>query len=221
GAVFPTSRKWAAVAAQPAPRYVVCNADESEPGTFKDRILLEQDPFAVLEGMTIAGFVTGAEKGWLYVRGEYVEARRTLAEAIEQARRAGYLGEDILGSGFRFDIEVRVGAGAYVCGEETALFNSIEGYRGEPRARPPFPVEKGLFGRPTVVNNVETLACVPPILVMGGEKYAALGTEGSAGTKLVSISGDVVRPGVYEVPFGTPLRTIIEDLAGGVPGGRP
>src|SRR5690606_24720949 len=143
-----------------------------------------------------------------------------LAEAIEQARRAGYLGEGILGTDFRFDIEVRVGAGAYVCGEETALFNSIEGYRGEPRARPPFPVEKGLFGRPTVVNNVETLACVPPIMVMGGEAYAALGTEGSRGTKLVSISGDVARPGVYEVPFGTPLRTIIEDLAGGVPGGR-
>lgn len=220
GAAFPTATKWEAVSREEGPCYVVCNADESEPGTFKDRILLEQDPFAVLEGMTIAAWVTGAARGYLYLRGEYSEAQVVLEHALKQAREAGYLGDNILGTDFSFDVEVRLGAGAYVCGEETALFNSLEGYRGEPRARPPFPTQAGLFGRPTVINNVETLASVPPILMYGGDWYSGIGTEGSAGTKLVSISGHVSRPGVYEVPFGVPIRTIIDDLAGGIPNGR-
>src|SRR5437773_4440908 len=169
GAAFPTGRKWEAVAKQPArPHYLVCNADESEPGTFKDRVLMEQDPFALVESMTIAGFATGCELGYLYVRGEYPLANERVANAIAQARAARLLGDDILGRGVRFDIEVRRGAGAYICGEETALFNSIEGLRGEPRNKPPFPVAVGLFGKPTVVNNVETLVNVPHILLEGG-----------------------------------------------------
>ena len=173
GAAFPTGRKWAAVATQPAqPHYLVCNADESEPGTFKDRVLLEGDPFATVEAMTIAAFATGASKGYLYVRGEYPEAETRIAGAIDRAREAGLLGDDIMGSGFAFDIELRRGAGAYICGEETALFESIEGKRGEPRNKPPFPVEVGLFGKPTVVNNVETLANVPAIVLGGGEAFA-------------------------------------------------
>ena len=173
GAAFPTGRKWAAVAAQAAqPHYLVCNADESEPGTFKDRVLLEGDPFATVEAMTIAAFATGASKGYLYIRGEYPEAEARVANAIDRARDAGLLGADILGSGFSFDIELRRGAGAYICGEETALFESIEGKRGEPRNKPPFPVEVGLFGKPTVVNNVETLANVPRIVTDGGETFA-------------------------------------------------
>ncbi|MBE3598766.1 MAG: SLBB domain-containing protein [Limnochordaceae bacterium] len=220
GAAFPSSRKWAAVAREPGPRYVVCNADESEPGTFKDRVLLELDPFAVLEGMTIAAFATGAERGWIYVRGEYPDAYRSIRRAVEEARARGYLGHHLLGGDWSFDVEVRRGAGAYVCGEETALFNSIEGLRGEPRARPPFPTQRGLFGRPTVIHNVETLASVVPILLRGGEWYGALGTARSAGTKLVSVSGDVAVPGLYEVPFGTPIRAILEELAGGASGGR-
>jgi NADH-quinone oxidoreductase subunit F len=220
GAAFPTGRKWAAVATQAArPHYLVCNADESEPGTFKDRVLLEGDPFATVEAMTIAAFATGASKGYLYVRGEYPEAESRLANAIAGARGAGLLGDDILGSGFAFDIEVRRGAGAYICGEETALFESIEGKRGEPRNKPPFPVEVGLFGKPTVVNNVETLANVPHIVLDGGEAFARTGTEGSTGPKLFCLSGHVEKPGVYEVEFGATLRDLI-DLAGGVPGGR-
>ena len=221
GAAFPTGRKWAAVATQPArPHYLVCNADESEPGTFKDRALLEEDPFAIVEAMTIAGFATGAELGYLYVRGG-VSAGRSAARRrpSTQARAAGLLGPDILGSGFAFDIEIRRGAGAYICGEETALFESIEGKRGEPRNKPPFPVEVGLFGKPTTVNNVETLANIPAIVLDGGAAFAAIGTEGSAGPKLFCLSGHVVRPGVYEVPFGTTLRQLLE-LGGGVPGGR-
>src|SRR5262245_8657839 len=219
GAAFPTGRKWAAVAAQPAqPHYLVCNADESEPGTFKDRVLLEGDPFATVEAMTIAAFATGGRKGFLYIRGEYPEAEASIRSAIASAREAGYLGPDILGSGFAFDIEVRRGAGAYICGEETALFESIEGKRGEPRNKPPFPVEVGLFGKPTVVNNVETLANVPLIVLEGGEAFAAIGTEGSTGPKLFCLSGNVARPGVYEVEFGATLRDLVE-LAGGVPGG--
>jgi NADH-quinone oxidoreductase subunit F len=220
GAAFPTGRKWAAVAAQPErPHYLVCNADESEPGTFKDRVLLEGDPFATVEAMTITAFATGCERGYLYIRGEYPEAETRIANAIARARDAGLLGADILGSGFTFDIELRRGAGAYICGEETALFESIEGKRGEPRNKPPFPVEVGLFGKPTVVNNVETLANVPLIVLGGGEAFAGIGTEGSTGPKLFCLSGQVARPGIYEVEFGATLRDLI-DLAGGVPGGR-
>ena len=220
GAAFPTGRKWAAVATQPArPHYLVCNADESEPGTFKDRALLEEDPFAIVEAMTIAGFATGAELGYLYIRGEYPLAEARVANALVQARQAGLLGVDILGSGIAFDIELRRGAGAYICGEETALFESIEGKRGEPRNKPPYPVEIGLFGKPTTVNNVETLANIPAIVLEGEAAFAAIGTEGSAGPKLFCLSGHVVRPGTYEVPFGTTLRQLL-DLGGGVPGGR-
>jgi NADH-quinone oxidoreductase subunit F len=220
GAAFPTGRKWTAVAAQAAqPHYLVCNADESEPGTFKDRVLLEGDPFATVEAMTIAAFATGASKGYLYIRGEYPEAEARVTNAIERAREAGLLGDEILGSGFAFDIELRRGAGAYICGEETALFESIEGKRGEPRNKPPFPVEVGLFGKPTVVNNVETLANVLRIVTDGGEAFARVGTEGSTGPKLFCLSGHVAKPGVYEVEFGATLRDLIE-MAGGVPGGR-
>jgi NADH-quinone oxidoreductase subunit F len=221
GAAFPTGRKWAATAAQPAgPHYLVCNADESEPGTFKDRVLLEGDPFALVESMTIAAFAIGARRGYVYLRGEYPRALRLLRNAIDVCRERGFLGVDIMGhEGFSFDIEIRRGAGAYICGEETAIFNSIEGFRGEPRTKPPFPVEKGLFGKPTVVNNVETLVNVPLILTEGAAAYRAIGTEASAGPKLFCLSGNVERPGVYEVPFGTPLRDLLA-LAGGVPEGR-
>jgi NADH-quinone oxidoreductase subunit F len=221
GAAFPTGRKWAATAAQPAgPHYLVCNADESEPGTFKDRVLLEGDPFALVESMTIAAFAIGARHGYVYLRGEYPLALRMLQSALEVCRERGFLGVDIMGhEGFSFDIEIRRGAGAYICGEETAIFNSIEGFRGEPRTKPPFPVEKGLFGKPTVVNNVETLVNVPLILTEGAAAYRAIGTEASAGPKLFCLSGNVERPGVYEVPFGTTLRSLLE-LAGGVPEGR-
>ncbi len=220
GAAFPTGRKWAAVAAQAVrPHYLVCNADESEPGTFKDRVLLEEDPFALVEAMTIAGLATGAERGYVYLRGEYPLAEARLLGAIAAARAAGLLGGSVAGSGFAFEIELRRGAGAYICGEETALFESIEGGRGEPRNKPPFPVEVGLFGKPTAINNVETLVNVPAIVLAGGAAFAATGTEGSTGPKLFCLSGNVDRPGVYEVPFGTTLGELLE-LAGGVPGGR-
>jgi NADH-quinone oxidoreductase subunit F len=220
GAAFPAGRKWDAVAKQPVkPHYLVCNADESEPGTFKDRVLMEEDPFAVVEAMTIAAFATGCEKGYIYIRGEYPLAVERIEAALRAARAAGLLGANILGKGLSFDIEVRRGAGAYICGEETALFNSIEGFRGEPRNKPPFPVEKGLFAKPTVINNVETLVNVLPIVLEGGDAYAAIGTAQSTGPKLFCLSGHVARPGVYEVPFGPTLRQLIE-LAGGVPGGR-
>ena len=216
GAAFPTGRKWDAVAKQPAkPHYLICNADESEPGTFKDRILMEEDPFALVESMTIAGFATGCELGYLYVRGEYPMAFDRVDHAVDEARKAGLLGDNILGRGVRFDIEIRRGAGAYICGEETALFNSIEGYRGEPRNKPPFPVQSGLFGKPTVVNNVETLMNVPHILMMGGAEFAKIGTEQSTGTRLFCVSGCVVNPGLYEAPFGITARELL-DMAGGV-----
>jgi NADH-quinone oxidoreductase subunit F len=221
GAAFPTGRKWDAVARNPKdPHYVICNADESEPGTFKDRVLLEHDPFAVIESMTIAGFATGAEHGYLYLRGEYPVAWERLVAAITEARARGFLGQDILGQGVKFDIELRKGAGAYICGEETALFNSIEGYRGEPRNKPPFPVDSGLFDKPTVINNVETLVNVPGILMDGAEAYAKIGTEGSTGTRLFCLSGRVEKPGIYEAPFGVTLREVL-DMAGGVIDGRP
>ena len=220
GAAFPTGRKWDAVARNPVrPHYLVCNADESEPGTFKDRIVMEEDPFAVIEALTIAGYATGSEQGYIYLRGEYPLAWQRLTGAIEQARAHGLLGDDVMGSGFRFDVELCKGAGAYICGEETALFNSIEGYRGEPRNKPPFPVDVGLFAKPTVVNNVESLINVLDIVLEGGESFARIGTEQSTGTRLFCLSGCVERPGLYEAPFGITLGRVIE-MAGGVPEGR-
>ncbi|MFE4370251.1 NAD(P)H-dependent oxidoreductase subunit E [Streptomyces sp. NPDC056835] len=214
GAAFPTGRKWQATASQPAhPHYLVCNADESEPGTFKDRVVMEGDPYSLIESMTIAGYAVGAHHGYLYLRGEYPRALRLLQNAIDRARARGLLGDDILGQGYAFDIEIRRGAGAYICGEETALFNSIEGYRGEPRSKPPFPVEQGLFGKPTAENNVETLINVLPILTDGAQAYAAVGTDRSTGPKLFCVSGGVSRPGVYELPFGATLGELL-DLAG-------
>ncbi|MFJ8198314.1 NADH-ubiquinone oxidoreductase-F iron-sulfur binding region domain-containing protein [Streptomyces sp. NPDC096152] len=217
GAAFPTGRKWQATASQPDhPHYLVCNADESEPGTFKDRVLMEGDPYALIEAMTVAAYAVGAHRGFLYLRGEYPRALRRLEHAVAQTRARGLLGDDVLGQGYAFDIEIRRGAGAYICGEETALFNSIEGYRGEPRSKPPFPVEKGLFGKPTVENNVETLVNVLPILTMGAQAYAAIGTRASTGPKLFCVSGSVERPGVYEVPFGATLGELL-----GLTGIRP
>jgi NADH-quinone oxidoreductase subunit F len=220
GAAFPTGRKWDAVAKNPVrPHYLVCNADESEPGTFKDRILMQRDPFALVEAMTIAAHATACARGYIYIRGEYPEAAARMEAAIAAARTRGLLGARILGSALDFDIEIRRGAGAYICGEETALFNSIEGFRGEPRNKPPFPVQAGLFGKPTVINNVETLVNLLPIILLGGPAYAAIGTPGSTGPKLFCLSGTVRRPGLYEVPFGATLRNLL-DLAGGVPPGR-
>lgn len=220
GAAFPTGRKWAAVAAQPLrPHYLVCNADESEPGTFKDRILLERDPFALIEAMTIAAFATGCERGFIYIRGEYASARQRLQHAIAAAYGDGLLGAGILGGNVAFDLEIRRGAGAYICGEETALFNSLEGKRGEPRSKPPFPVQSGLFGYPTLVNNVETLVNVIDIVREGGARWASTGTAASTGTRLFCLSGHVTRPGLYEAPLGTALGDLLA-MAGGIAAGR-
>jgi NADH-quinone oxidoreductase subunit F len=209
GAAFPTGVKWAAVAKQPAqPHYLVCNADESEPGTFKDRVLMEEDPFALIESMAIAALATGSTHGFIYVRAEYPLAHRRLQNAIDLAHSRGFLEG--------CDIELRIGAGAYVCGEETALFQSIEGFRGEPRNKPPFPVEVGLFGKPTAVNNVETLFNVLDVVAEGGTEYADTGTQDSTGTRLFCLSGAVARPGLYELPFGATLRELLE-LAGAEP----
>ncbi len=210
GAAFPIGIKWQGARDQPAPRYLVCNADESEPGTFKDRVVMEGDPYAVVEAMTIAGLTIGADLGYLYIRGEYPLATARLQQAIETARDAGLLGGDVMGSGTAFDIEIRRGQGAYICGEETALFASIEGYRGEPRQKPPFPTVSGLFRRPTVINNVETLINVNRIVLEGGAAFAATGTPESTGTRLFCLSGDVGRPGVYEFESGTTLGAALE-----------
>jgi NADH-quinone oxidoreductase subunit F len=221
GAAFPTGVKWSAVATQPArPHYVICNADESEPGTFKDRVVIEQDPFALVEALTIAGFTCKAETGFVYLRGEYPLATGRLEHAIGEAHRHGFLGTDVMGLGFSFDLELRRGAGAYICGEETALFNSIEGKRGEPRNKPPFPVTYGVFGAPTAINNVETLINVLEVLRIGPEAYAAIGTPDSTGPRLFCLSGHVERPGVYELDHGVTLREAI-DAAGGVCHGKP
>ncbi|MCL6581849.1 MAG: hypothetical protein K6U08_09640, partial [Firmicutes bacterium] len=195
-------------------------ADEGEPGTFKDRLILEGDPHALLEGMAIAGYAVGARKGYVYIRGEYGLSIQRLERAILQARELGLLGENIFGSGFGFDVEVRVGAGAYVCGEETALFESLEGGRGEPRLKPPYPTEAGLFGKPTVINNVETLANVPPIIQNGAKWYRQFGTERCPGTKVFTLTGDIVNEGLIEVPMGITLREVIFGIGGGIPGGR-
>jgi NADH-quinone oxidoreductase subunit F len=220
GAAFPAGVKWEAVAKQSVrPHYFICNADESEPGTFKDRVLMEHDPFAVLESLTIAGYATGSEKGFIYIRGEYPHATSRLEHAIDLAYAHGFLGSDVMGEGFAFDVELRRGAGAYICGEETSLFNSIEGKRGEPRNKPPFPVERGVFGKPTGINNVETLVNVLEVLTLGGEAYARIGTPDSTGPRLFCLSGCVERPGVYEVEHGVTLRELLE-MAGGVRGGK-
>jgi NADH-quinone oxidoreductase subunit F len=221
GAAFPTAVKWEAVAANPVrPHYVVCNADESEPGTFKDRVLMEEDPYALVEAVTIMGYACGAEQGYIYIRGEYPLAEARLRNAVEAARTRGFLGENVMGAGFSFDIDIRRGAGAYIAGEETALINSIEGKRAEPRNKPPFPAQSGLFGKPTAINNVETLLSVLEILRIGGPAFAAIGTPSSTGTRLFCLSGRVERPGLYEHEFGVTLREVIQ-AAGGVSGGRP
>ena len=221
GAGFPTGMKWDFAARNKVPqKYVVCNADEGDPGAFMDRSVLEGDPHAVLEAMAIAGYAIGANKGFIYVRAEYPIAVKRLEIAIGQAREYNLLGKDIFGTGFDFDIEVRLGAGAFVCGEETALLTSIEGNRGEPRNKPPFPANKGLFGQPTIINNVETLANIPQIILKGAQWFASMGTEKSKGTKVFALGGKIVNTGLVEIPMGTTLREIIYDIGGGIPNGK-
>ena len=221
GGGFPTGRKWGFAAANQADqKYVVCNADEGDPGAFMDRSVLEGDPHVVLEAMSIAGYAIGASQGFIYVRAEDPLAVKRLQIAIQQAREYGLLGENIFNSGFSFDIELRLGAGAFVCGEETALLTSIEGHRGEPRPRPPFPAVKGLFGKPTIINNVETYANVPRIILKGADWFASMGTERSKGTKVFALGGKIKNTGLVEIPMGTTLRTIIEDIGGGIPNGK-
>ena len=221
GGGFPAGRKWMfALSSEGDEKYVVCNGDEGDPGAFMDRSILEGNPIAVIEGMMIAGYAIGAKEGYFYVRAEYPVAVARLKKAIENAREAGMLGKNILGTGFDFDCHIRLGAGAFVCGEETALLNSIEGKRGMPRPRPPFPAVKGLWGKPTIVNNVETLACVPYILREGAAEFAKVGTEGSKGTKVFALGGKVNNVGLVEVPMGTTLRELIYDIGGGIPNGK-
>ena len=221
GAGFPTGRKWQFAADQPAgKKYVVCNADEGDPGAFMDRSVLEGDPHAVIEAMAIAGYAIGADEGYIYVRAEYPIAVQRLTIAINQAREYGLLGKDIFGTGFNFDITLRLGAGAFVCGEETALLASIEGKRDEPHPRPPFPAVKGLFGKPTIINNVETLANIAQIINKGADWFASMGTEKSKGTKVFALGGKITNTGLVEIPMGTTLREIIEDIGGGIPNGK-
>ena len=221
GGGFPTGRKWQfAKASVSEKKYVVCNADEGDPGAFMDRSVLEGDPHALLEAMTIAGYAIGADEGWVYVRAEYPIAVRRLQIAIEQAREYGMLGQGIFGTDFNFDIHIRLGAGAFVCGEETALLTSIEGNRGEPRPRPPFPAVKGLWGKPTIINNVETYANIPQIILKGAEWFASMGTETSKGTKVFALGGKIKNTGLVEIPMGTTLREIVEEIGGGVPNGK-
>ncbi len=221
GAGFPTGMKWSFVPKDsPKPKYLVCNADESEPGTFKDRLLIEQDPHAIIEGTLIAAFAIQSHTAFIYIRGELVAGARILERAVEEACRAGYIGKNIFGSSYDLDVIVHRGAGAYICGEETALLSSLEGGRGWPKVKPPFPATHGLFGCPTVVNNVETLAALPWIIERGAAAYAAMGTEKSKGTKLFSVSGHISRPGVYEVEMGYPFKKFLEEDCGGVANGR-
>ena len=220
GAGFPTGRKWQFATAPAPKKYVVCNADEGDPGAFMDRSVLEGDPHALIEAMAIAGYAIGADEGYVYVRAEYPIAVKRLGIAIKQAREYGLLGKNIFGTDFNFDIQLRLGAGAFVCGEETALLTSIEGNRGEPRPRPPFPAVKGLFGKPTVINNVETYANIAQIILNGPEWFASMGTEKSKGTKVFALGGKINHTGLVEIPMGTPLRTIIEEIGGGVPNGK-
>jgi NADH-quinone oxidoreductase subunit F len=217
GAGFPTGLKWSFVPkGSPKPRYIVCNADESEPGTFKDRELMEKNPHLLLEGMILAGYAIGSSLGYIYLRGEFEYIQQIIDKAIAEARAAGLLGENVAGSGYRFDLHTHLGAGAYICGEETALLSSLEGYRGQPRLKPPFPAVEGLYACPTVVNNTETLMCVPHIIKNGAAWYRQWGTEKSAGTKVFSVSGPVKRPGNYEVPLGYSMKQLIEKDCGGM-----
>mgnify|MGYP001062139296 FL=1 len=220
GAGFPAGLKWSFLAKDVFPRYLCCNADESEPGTCKDRELMLKNPHMLIEGMILCSYACRVETGYIYLRGEFHDLNFIMEKALEDAYAKGYLGKNILGSGFNLDIYTHLGAGAYICGEESALLNSLEGERGEPRMKPPFPAVEGLYAKPTVVNNVETLCVVPYIVNEGAEKYASLGTEKSKGTKLVSVSGHVKKPGNYEVVLGTPIREIIYDLAGGIRDGN-
>ena len=221
GGGFPTGRKWQfALNQNSAEKYVVCNGDEGDPGAFMDRSILEGNPLAVIEGMAIAGYAIGAQNGYFYVRAEYPTAVARLRKAIEEAKKIGLLGENILGTGFSFDVHIRLGAGAFVCGEETALLNSIEGKRGMPRPRPPFPAVKGLWQKPSIINNVETLACVPYILREGAQKFASMGTEKSKGTKVFALGGKVNNVGLVEIPMGTSLRDLIFEIGGGIPNGK-
>jgi NADH-quinone oxidoreductase subunit F len=221
GAGFPTGMKWSFVPREsPKPKYLVCNADESEPGTFKDRLLIEKDPHAMIEGTLMAAYAIQSHTAFIYIRGEMAFGATRLERAVEEAYQAGYIGKNILGSGYGLDVIVHRGAGAYICGEETALLSSLEGERGWPKVKPPFPATHGLFGCPTVVNNVETLAALPWIIEHGAAAYAAMGTEKSKGTKLFSVSGHIVRPGVYEVEMGYPFRKFLEEDCGGVPNGK-
>ncbi|MBN1561571.1 NADH-quinone oxidoreductase subunit NuoF [candidate division KSB1 bacterium] len=221
GAFFPTGLKWSFAAAEEAKqKYIICNADEGEPGTFKDRLILEGDPHSVIEGMALAGYAVGADMGYIYIRGEYRMSIERLNRAIQHATENGLLGENLFDSGFSFNLEVREGAGAYICGEETALIESIEGKRGEPRDKPPFPPSVGLWGMPTIVNNVETLANVPQIILKGADWYRSMGTEKSPGTKVFTMVGNINNPGLIEVPMGTTLREIIYDIGQGIPEGK-
>ncbi len=220
GAGFPAGLKWSFIPKDdPRPKYLVCNADEGEPGTCKDRDILRYDPHLLIEGMIIAGFAVEAEQGYIYIRGEFYREAERLQAAIEEAYAAGHLGSNVNGTGVRFDLAIHRGAGAYVCGEETGLIESIEGKKGQPRLKPPFPANIGLYGCPTVINNVETLSAIPDIVANGGEWYAGLGVEKSSGTKLFSVSGHVNKPGNYEVELGVPLKVLLEEYAGGVRGG--
>jgi NADH-quinone oxidoreductase subunit F len=220
GAGFPTGQKWSFLPAGSFPRYLVVNADEGEPSTFKDRMLVELDPHQLVEGIAISAFALQCNLAFVYLRGEFALGYERLTEAIDAAKTRGFVGTNVLGSGFDLEIVVHRGAGAYICGEETALLESLEGERGMPRIRPPFPAIEGLYAKPTVVNNVETLSTVPHIMAMGGAEYAKLGVNRSTGTRIFSVSGHVNRPGNYEVELGITFRQLIDDLAGGVPGGR-
>ncbi|MEE8423879.1 MAG: NADH-quinone oxidoreductase subunit NuoF [Thermodesulfobacteriota bacterium] len=220
GAGFPTGLKWSFVPKNITPRYLCCNADEGEPGTFKDRVIIENDPHMLVEGMVITSYAIGAALSFIYIRGEFAYGAKVLEDAIEEAHDKGYLGKNILGSGFDHEIIVHRGAGAYICGEETALIESLEGKRGQPRLKPPFPAIAGLYGKPTVVNNVETLALIPHFVMRGVEWFAAIGPEKSPGLRLFAISGHVKKPGVYEAPMGIPLQELIDQYAGGPLDGR-
>ncbi len=222
GGGFPTGRKWQLACADrgKVEKYVCCNADEGDPGAFMDRSVLEGDPHSVIEAMAIAGYAIGADQGYVYVRAEYPIAVNRLSTAIQQAREYGLLGKNIFGTDFSFDIDIKLGAGAFVCGEETALMTSIEGMRGEPRPRPPFPAKKGLFGRPTILNNVETYANIPQIILKGADWFRSMGTEKSPGTKVFALGGKIKHTGLVEVPMGTTLREIVEEIGGGIPGGK-